>query len=293
MLHLMDLESLKAFVSFADAACNLTVAGRAIGVSQPAMHARLQGVARSLDVGLYERRGRRLVLTREGTRVLAWARDVLERERALRSDLKGGSADERLVIACGEGALVHIVADRIAAWVRAHPGAVSFLVADGLTAVESVRRGDAHVAIVAGPASQAPDLKSDTLLTTSLCAVAPRTHPSVRGDAIDVEALLAHALLLPPIGRPLRSTFEDAASARNLSVRVAAEITGWEAVARLSKLAIGVGIVNDVIETPGLGRALVRGLPKTTYRLLSRRGRPTGALHDVMEALLVRQPDHR
>lgn len=291
MLTLVDLESVRAFVAFADAACNLTVAGRTIGVSQPAMHARLQGVARALDVELYERRGRRLVLTTEGTRVLAWARDVLERERTLRADLKGGSADERLVIACGEGALVHIVADRVATWVRAHPGKISFLVVDGHSCVDAVRCGDAHLAIVAGPASQARDLKADTLLTTSLCAVAPRRHAATARDTIDVAELLEHPLLLPPIGRPLRTTFEEAASARNMAVRVAAEITGWEAVARLSKLGIGVGIVNDVIPTPGLGRAIVRGVPTTTYRVLARRGRPTTAEEAVMGALLVRRSD--
>jgi len=281
----MDLESLRAFVAFADAGCKLTAGGKAIALSQPAMHARLAGLARDLDVNLYERRGKDLVLTTEGVSVVAWARDILARERSLRRALDGGLDDDRVVLACGEGALVHVVADRVAPWLRAQPGRLSFLVVDGPGAVEAVRRGDAHLAVVAGPAAHAKDLKSDLLLTTSLCAVALRRR--LGADSIDIDDLLALPLLLPPIGRPLRATIEDAAAARRRVVDVAVEVTGWEAVARLARLGVGVGVVNDVVATPGLARATIRGLPSTTYRVLRRRGAALPAVQEVADALHV------
>jgi len=282
----MDLESLRALVAFADAGCRLTAAGKAIALSQPAMHARLSGLARDLEVVLYERRGKALALTIDGVRVVAWARDILARERSLRRDLDGGVDDDRVVLACGEGALVHVVADRVAPWLRANAGRLSFLVVDGPGAVEAVRAGDAHLAVVAGPAAHAKDLKSEVLLTTSLCAVAPRRL--LDDGTIDVEGLLALPLLLPPIGRPLRATIDDAAAARRLVVDVAVEVTGWEAVARLARLGVGVGVVNDVVATPGLARAVIRGLPSTTYRLLRRRGSSLPAVQQVADALLAR-----
>lgn len=279
----MDLESLRALAVFADAGCRLTAAGKVIGLSQPAMHARLAGLARDLNVSLYERRGKVLALTTDGVRVVAWARDILARERALRRDLDGGLDDDRVVLACGEGALVHIVADRVAPWLRAHPGRLSFLVVDGPGAVEAVRRGDAHLAVVAGPAAHAKDLKSDLLLTTALCAVALRRR--LVDDSLDVADLLALPLLLPPVGRPLRATIEDAAAARQLVVDVVVEVTGWEAVARLARLGVGVGVINDVVTTPGLARATIRGLPSTTYRVLRRRGAALAPVQAVAAAL--------
>ena len=287
IVFIMDLESLRALVAFADAGCQLTAGGKAIALSQPAMHARLQGVAHDLDVVLYERRGKRLALTSEGTRVVAWAKDVLERERALRRALDGELDDDRVVVACGEGALVHVVAERVAPWLRAHPGQLTFVVVDGPGAVEAVRGGDAHLAVVAGPASHAKDLKTEPLLTTSLCAVAPRRHPAVRSASINLDVLLRHPLLLPQPGRPLRTTIEEAAVAHNVVLAVACEVTGWEAVARLARLGIGVGVVNDVVATPGLARASIRGLPSTTYRLLRRKGAMLAAVQAVSEALLA------
>jgi DNA-binding transcriptional LysR family regulator len=285
MMTLMDLEAVRAFAAFATADCNLTAAGRALGLSQPAMHARLRGLGRDLGAVLYERRGKKLALTAEGTRVLAWARDVLEREQRLRTELAGAADDARVVVACGEGALVHIVAARVAGWARAHPGMLSFRVVDGPTAVEAVRRGDAHLAVVAGPAAHPADLRAEALVTTSLCAVAPRRHVCVRDDVIEVGALLKHALLVPPPGRALRTTFEEAAAARGTALRVAVEVTGWEAVARLSALGVGVGVVNDVVVTAGLGRATVLGVPATSYRWVSRRGRAAPLVSTLLEAL--------
>jgi DNA-binding transcriptional LysR family regulator len=283
----MDTDGLRALVAFAEAGCNLTLAGRTIGLSQPAMHARLQGVARALETALYERRGRRLQLTPDGARVLAWARDVLERERTLRVELRQGQAEERVVLACGEGALVHVVAERIAPFLRERAGVLSFLVVDGPAAVAAVERGSAHLAVVAGPASSAPGLRSQPLVTSALLAVASRQHPLARAEReVDVGALLEHRLLVPPLGRALRSTLEDAAAARGRGLEVAAEVTGWEAVCRLAALGVGVGVVNDVVATPGLARISVRGLPAVTYRLLMRRGRGTRLAEEVVRTLL-------
>ena len=282
----MEMDELRAFVAFAQAGCNLTLAGRAIGLSQPAVHARLQSVARALEVSLYERRGRRLELTAEGTRVLAWARDVLERERALRAELRHGRAEDRVVLACGEGALVHVVASRIAGFLRMHPGRLSFLVRDGPTAIAAVESGAAHLGVVAGPSASVPGLRAVPILTTELVAVAPGQHPLAQHKgAVEVETLLAHPLLLPPLGRALRATLEEAAAARGLNVEIAVEVTGWEAVCRLATLGVGVGVVNGVVSTPGLARMPVRGLPTTTYRVLLRRGRPTRLVEEVVSAL--------
>lgn len=283
----MDTDGLRALVAFAEAGCNLTLAGRTIGLSQPAMHARLQGVARALETALYERRGRRLQLTPDGARVLAWARDVLERERALRVELRQGHAEERVVLACGEGALVHVVAERIAPFLRERAGVLSFLVLDGPAAVAAVERGSAHLAVVAGPASSPPGLRSQPLVTSALLAVAPKQHPLARaGREVDVGTLLEHRLLVPPLGRALRATLEDAAAARGRALEVATEVTGWEAVCRLAALGVGVGVINDVVATPGLARIPVRGLPPVTYRLLMRRGRGTRLAEEVVRTLL-------
>jgi DNA-binding transcriptional LysR family regulator len=281
----MDLDLLRAFVTFADCACNLTTTGARIGLSQPAVHARLAQLQKAMSATLYERRGRGLVLTSAGTHVLAWARDALEQQARLRARLHGEPAHERVVVACGEGALVHVVAGRVASFARQRRGALSFMVLDGPASIEAVRSGVAHAAVVAGAAAVVSDLRTESLLQTPLCVIAPRGHVLLRQTVVSVDQLLEHDLLLPPIGRPLRTTLEEAAAARGRSVRVAAELTGWEAVAKLTTLGVGVGIVNGIVTTRGLGRSRVRGLPHTTYRLVTRKSPPTSLLAEVIDLL--------
>jgi len=289
----MDLDALGALLAFVDADCNLTRAGLALGLSQPAVHARLTALGRSLDVTLYERRGRRLVLTPAGITVLARAREMVASERLLRAELQGRHDDDAVTMACGEGALVHVVAERVAVMARQHPGRLRFLVRDGPQAVDAVRRGDAQLAVVAGPAAfSSPDLRATTLLTSRLVAIAPRLRSGRSGrsllgpgPSLGMAALCALPLIVPPVGRPLRTTLDEAAAAVGQRLRVQVEASGWEAVTRLVALGVGVGVINDVVSTTGLVRMPIEGLPAVTYRALRRRGRIPAIVDDVVAAM--------
>ena len=74
----VSTEALSAFAVFAEH-LNLTKAAAALHISQPSLHAKLATLARQLDRPLYERVGRRLVLTPEGEAVARFARDRDER----------------------------------------------------------------------------------------------------------------------------------------------------------------------------------------------------------------------
>ncbi|HBQ14955.1 MAG TPA: transcriptional regulator, partial [Myxococcales bacterium] len=73
-----NLEWLRAFVVFAEH-LNFTRAAEALHLSQPALHVQVKKLGEQLEVTLYERRGRALVLTDEGREVLAFGRELLAR----------------------------------------------------------------------------------------------------------------------------------------------------------------------------------------------------------------------
>ena len=75
---MLDLESVRAFVVFSEQ-MNFTQAARQLHLSQPALHARVQKLASELGVPLYQRHGRRLVLTQAGEEVVRFGRETLNK----------------------------------------------------------------------------------------------------------------------------------------------------------------------------------------------------------------------
>ncbi len=289
----MDSDDLRAFAAFADT-LSFTRAAERVHLSQPAVFAVVKRLAEDVGVALYDKRGRALALTRAGERLAAHARDVVDAERALRASLDGEGDGAVCVLACGEGALVHVVGEGVAAFVRAHPRALRVRIADGQGALEAVRRGGAHVAVVAGGAAD-DDLVARPIRTSRVVAVAAREiwdalpappgadrgeagarRPSssrARAAAMPIAALARAPLILPPRGRPLRAAVDDALAARGLEATVAVEASGWSALVALARLGCGLALVNDVVPTPGLVARPVSGLAPVVYRVVSRRRR--------------------
>lgn len=215
---------------------------------------------------------------------LARAREVQSSVERLQKELRGERDADVVTVACGEGALVHIIAARVAELARHRPGTLRFVIRAGPAALAAVRAGDADVAVVAGAVGSVADLKATTICSAKMVAVAtPSLLPSASGRSVGVAELLALPLLVPPLGSPLRASVEEAAAAAGLRVRVAVEVSGWEAVIRLAQL--GVGVINDVVGTADLVRRPIEGLPAVSYRALRRRGRSNALVDAVWDAL--------
>ncbi len=73
---------------------NLTEAARQLHVSQSALSAQIRTLEESMDTQLFERSGRRLLLTATGQRVLGYANDIFSRGEELESLLRHGIEPE-------------------------------------------------------------------------------------------------------------------------------------------------------------------------------------------------------
>src|ERR1700745_1716546 len=90
----MELRHLRYFAAVADAG-NVSRAARQLHVTQPALSRQLQDLERDLACRLFDRIGRRIVLTRDGDEILERARRLLADADALRERaqaLAGGEA---------------------------------------------------------------------------------------------------------------------------------------------------------------------------------------------------------
>ncbi len=117
------LKPLRAFCQAARLG-SVSRAAEALFLSQPAVTLQLQALERDLGVALFERLGRRLSLTREGTVLYELARPLVEGfdglEGEFRNKLKGLEGDE-LHVAAGSSTILYLLPSLVKAFRASHP----------------------------------------------------------------------------------------------------------------------------------------------------------------------------
>jgi DNA-binding transcriptional LysR family regulator len=284
MLH---LDWLGAFTVFAEH-LNFTRAARVLHLSQPALHVQIGKLGAELGVPLYVRRGQRLELTADGRRVLAFAREMGERERAFRDVLRAGESQQPVVLAAGEGSFLYLLGPAIRAFTVAARSPLRLLTRDGPATLEAVLSGEAHLGVA--PVDGAPaGLTLERLTDIAQVLAVPQAHPLARKRSIKLRDLAGARLIVPPSGRPHRTALAAALLAASVPWEPAVEASGWEPMLHFVTLGVGIAVVNVCCRLPrGLVARPLPELPSRTYSVIRRRGvELEGATAELRRAILA------
>ncbi|MEM7234424.1 MAG: LysR family transcriptional regulator [Planctomycetota bacterium] len=267
---MIDSDRLLAFIAFAESR-SFTEAARRLAISQPSLHVKIRKLADSLGVPLYRRQGRGLVLTRDGERLLAFAREMFERSERFESELKESPDRHPIVLAAGEGAFLYLLGDAIRRFVReSRNPPLRLLSRDHEGTLESVRLGEAHIG-VAALEDLPTDLWVEDLVEVGAVIVVPSDHRLAKRRAIQLRDLEGESLIVPPPGRPHRIALSRALRAEGIEWESAVETGGWELMLHFVRLGVGVAIVNDCCRIPrGLTAKPLRELPTVVYYTIQR-----------------------
>ncbi|WP_326558491.1 LysR family transcriptional regulator [Micromonospora sp. NBC_01796] len=259
---LLEPDALRSFAVFAEHR-NFTVAAAALHISQPSLHVKIRKLAVALGVELYERDGRRLVLTAAGERLAAFALDSRRRADEFLRELHQDSP-ATLTIAAGRGALRWVVAEPIRCTAR-QGRRVQVITADRETALAAVSSGRADLAVV-GHDAPPRRLEATQIAAYPQVLVVDERHPLAARSQVGLTDLDGLDLVVPPDGRPHRRALDRALLDAGVSWQVAAEVDGWDLLVHMSDLGIGATIVNGCVQLPaGLRAVPIRGLPKIRY----------------------------
>jgi DNA-binding transcriptional LysR family regulator len=261
MLDYPQLDELEAFAVFAEH-LNLTHAARAIGLSQPALHARIKRLGEQLGAPLYRREGRALVLTEAGERTARFAREIRARVRDFGEGFREERARAPIELCAGEGALMYLLGPALRAFLRRHPLRVR--VGDAEATLEAVASGRAHLGVLSSDADPDPQrLEAELVAETGFALAVPTKDPLAARARVSWPELAGRALVVPPPGRPHRVALEAQLPA---GAEIAVEVGGWPLSLRLVALGVGVAVVNDFCRAPrGVTLVPFEGLPRRRY----------------------------
>jgi DNA-binding transcriptional LysR family regulator len=264
-------DALAAFAAFADH-LNLTKAAAALHISQPSLHAKLGTLSRELGRPLYERVGRRLVLTPDGEQVARFARDQTDRTSRFLDELRQTPTTRPIVLAAGHAAYLHVLGDVIRTTLAERPGGLRLLHTNRNEMLHAVRTGRAHLGV------SVLDVLPDDLITVPIATypqvlLAPAGHRLARRRTVTLADLAGEELVVPPASRPHRIGLERAMRAAGVPCTVAVEIEGWPLMVHFAALGVGLAVVTGcVTPAPGLVARRIKDLPQVTYHAAHRRG---------------------
>ena len=139
---------------------------------------RIKALEDELDVRLFERLGRKVVLTESGLKLLQYAKKMLEIEEEARASVSDNAASGNVTIKVPESLECHRMPGVLLAFRRKIPtGRVRILPCIAGNVAEDLRRGVTDLAFVFAYEPSARDINAAFLGTDELVAVAAPEHP--------------------------------------------------------------------------------------------------------------------
>jgi LysR family transcriptional regulator, low CO2-responsive transcriptional regulator len=260
--ELLEPDALRSFAVFAEHR-NFTTAAAALHISQPSLHVKITKLAAALDMELYERHGRSLVLTAAGENLAAFALDTRQRVEDFLAAL-GNDTAPALTIAAGRGTFRWVIPDAVRA-VAAAGRKIQVITAGRDAAIAALAAGRADIAVVGyDPPPRRFQIREIAAYPQVLVITA--THPLALRRHVTVADLAGLDLIVPPPGRPHRRALDRALADSGVTWQPAAEADGWDLQVHFADLGIGAAIVNGCVRpAAGLAAVPVTGLPAVRY----------------------------
>jgi DNA-binding transcriptional LysR family regulator len=273
-----------AYLREVERAGSLTAAALRLGLSQPALSQSLSDLERRVGVPLFERAGRRRVLTEAGRETVLAAAEVLSRLDLLRDRLEAGARGEAGTLRVGmiDAASLYLLPQAIREFRDRHPSVDLRLVVD--TSEELLRRlrgFDLDVAFVVGPADT--DLSAVAIVEEELYLYRSPTSPR--------EVRSADWALYPAASRT-RQLIEEALAREGIRPRVTLESPNPEILRQMVALGLAWSVLPAAVAesaaavSAGASVERVREAPLVSRTLVAVR-RLTAPPDARVEALLA------
>ena len=221
---------------------SFTRAARAMNVTQPTLSAQVKALEERYGVRLFDRCGRRTVLTDLGEALLAVTRRLHSAEEEAEQILAAASGLKTGTLRVGADAPYSIVPS-LGAFSRRHPGIrLQLSIGNSNRVLTDLLEHRCDVALLADVAYD-PRLHAVPILEDRLLAFVARQHPWAIRGTVGLSELVGERILLREPGSSTRRLFETALGRRGIALRDVLEIGSREAVREAVAAGLGAGIV--------------------------------------------------
>ena len=282
----MDLTELRIFKAVAEQG-GILRAATTLNRVQSNVTTRVKRLEARLGTRLFNREGRRLVLSAEGKILLDYAERLLRLSSEAQAAVKGRAPHGALKIGALESTAATRLPQVLARFHKAHP-AVRLELATGTTAALAARvmRGELDAAFIAEPFS-ARNLEAEPAFSEELVLITPKSHPRVTTP----KDLRDSTILAFASGCAYRRRLESWLGRSSMAAERVMEYGSYHAIVACAAAGSGIAVVpRSVLRASGMEAQLaVHALPPKIANartlLVWRRGHASPALEALRKEL--------
>lgn len=287
----MTLDQLRIFLAVAERE-HMTRAAEALNLTQSATSAAVSALEERHAVKLFDRVGRRIVLTDAGRRFAEEAKAVLARAELAERTLEelAGLVRGQLRIAASQTVANYWLPTRLARFRAIYPGIeLITLIGNSDQAAAAVRSLKADLAIIEGPCDD-DQLEATECDGDRMVMIEPRESSCV-ATAFDAPASANWVLREP--GSGTRAVFEEWVASRGLKMsdlRNPLELPSNEAVLSAVEAGAGAAILSELVVTRSIqaGRTSPAEipLPRRSFQLIRHRERRLSGAEEAFSSVI-------
>jgi DNA-binding transcriptional LysR family regulator len=219
-------------------------AARALGMSQSAASGSLGDLESQFDVQLFDRIGKRLVLSELGRAVRPSAEALEGRARELETQLSNQSGVGPIRVGATLSIGNYLTGPLLAGFLARHPGArVAFEIANTAEIARKVKNFELDIGLIEGELEDA-ELELTGFREDELSVFCAPGHAFAKRRALRDADLLAADWIVREAGSGTRQTFERAMHGLLPELRMVLELSQTEAIKSAVKAGLGVGCVS-------------------------------------------------
>ena len=233
MLEPLDIRHLRYFLAVAEAGSFSRAADR-LGISQPSVSQQMRDLEAGLRVPLFQRRGKRILLTPRGLIFQEHARAVLHQVENLLHELNGKPGELRGALRLGVIPVLNVplVPQLLGAFVADHP-AISVTVEEiSSTEIETALEEGRMDVGLGFLTHHSPNLRYERLCTDQFALIVAENHPWANRRVLDFSKLHQQRLLQLPDSFVMRRMSDEICRKHQVRPHVIAEINAIETLLR-------------------------------------------------------------
>ncbi len=229
----LEMRHLRYFLAVAEAGSFSRAADR-LGFSQPSVSQQKRDLEASLRVSLFQRRGKRILLTSAGLIFQEHARVILRQLETFLEELAHEPGELRGSLRLGAIPVLNVplVPRLLQLFAAAHPG-ISLIVEEiSSTEIETALEEGRMDVGLGFLTRHSPNLRYERLCTDEFALIVPKTHPWARRRLIDFSELHQQRLLQLPDTFVMRRMTDEVCRKHQVRPRTVAEINAIETLLR-------------------------------------------------------------